>query len=105
MSRKDRVLSALNFLTGEGVNYYPDGCDGRAIEALISDYFHDGPSDDESDDECDHKNEGSLHCANIVNLNNITDEQVFSGYSKGMLKLQTQKINSLCRSNALTMQQ
>ena len=58
MSRKDRVLSALNFLTGEGVNYYPDGCDGSALEVLISDYFNDGPSDDESEDERDHKNEG-----------------------------------------------
>ena len=57
MSSTERVLSALNFLTGEGVNYYPDGCDGSAIEALITDYFNEGP-DDDSDDESDHRNEG-----------------------------------------------
>jgi len=57
----DRVLSALNFLTGEGVNYYPHDCDSSAVEALITDYFNDGPSDDEdSDDETGHKNEGWL---------------------------------------------
>ena len=57
MSSTERVLSALNFLTGEGVNYYHDGCDGSAIEALIADYFNEGP-DDDSDDESDHRNEG-----------------------------------------------
>jgi len=34
-----RVLPALNFLTGKGVNYYPDNCDGMEFEALIADYF------------------------------------------------------------------
>ena len=58
MSSTARVLSALNFLTGEGVNYFPEGCDGSAIEALITDYFNEGQSDDESDEECDHKNDG-----------------------------------------------
>ena len=58
MSSAERVLSALSFLTGEGVNHYPDGCDASDIEALITDYFNEGPSDDESDDESDHKNEG-----------------------------------------------
>ena len=48
MSSAERVLSALNFLTGEGVNHYPDGCDGSAIEALITDYFNEGHSEDES---------------------------------------------------------
>ena len=55
----DRVLSALNFLTGEGVNYYPNHCDSNEVEALITDYFNDGPSDDDdSDDEISHKNAG-----------------------------------------------
>ena len=54
MAAHERVLNALNFLTGEGVAYYPDGCDaqkGRAIEALITDYFSNGNnvSKDESD--------------------------------------------------------
>ena len=57
----ERVVSALNFLTGEEVNHYPDGCDGSAIEALISDYFNEAPaSDDESDDESNHRNEGKI---------------------------------------------
>ena len=59
MSSADRVLSALNLLTGEGANHYPDGDDTNAIEALISDYFNEGPSDDESDDEINHKNGGN----------------------------------------------
>ena len=59
MSSAERVLSALNFLTGEGVNHYPDDCDGSAIEALITDYFNEGHSDDESDDESNHRNEGN----------------------------------------------
>jgi len=46
MASRDRVLSALNFITGEGVNYYCDGVDGNDVEALISDYF-DAPTDDE----------------------------------------------------------
>jgi len=58
MSSTARVLSVLNFLTGEGVNYFPEGCDGSAIEALITDYFNEGQSDDKSDKECDHKNDG-----------------------------------------------
>jgi len=41
----DGILSTLNCITGEGINYYPDGCDSNAIEALITDYFVDGPSD------------------------------------------------------------
>ena len=31
----DRVLSALNFLTGEGVSYHHD-CDYSAVEALVT---------------------------------------------------------------------
>ena len=54
MATHERVLNALNFLTGEGEAYYPDGCDareGRAIVALITDYFSNGNdvSEDESD--------------------------------------------------------
>ena len=50
MSSAEWVLSALNFLIGEGVNHYPDGCDGSVIKALITDYFNEGQSDDESGD-------------------------------------------------------
>ena len=54
---KERVISTLNFLTGEGIDYYPNGCNDSVIKALINDYFNDGSasgSDDTSDDECDH---------------------------------------------------
>jgi len=51
MTSAERVISALNFLTGEGVNNCPDDCDASNIEALITDYFNEGPGDDESDDE------------------------------------------------------
>ena len=54
----ERVLSALNFLIGEGVNHYPEGCDASTIEVLITDYFNEGLSNDESDDESDHRNDG-----------------------------------------------
>ena len=72
MSSKDRVLSALNFLTGEGVSYYWDGVESNQVEALISDYFdaptddEDHRSDDESEEECDHRNEGN----NLITLIN-----------------------------------
>ena len=73
MSSKDRVLYALNFLTGEGVSYYWDGVESNQVKALISDYF-DAPtddekyhrSDDESKEECDHRNEGN----NLITLIN-----------------------------------
>ena len=56
MQDTDRVLSALNFLTGEGVSYYPNDTDSNEVEALIMDYFNDGPSDDDdSDDKLSHK--------------------------------------------------
>ena len=59
MSNTARVLSALNFLTEEGVNYYPDGCDGRATKALITDYFNEAAlCDDQCDEDCDRRNEG-----------------------------------------------
>ena len=54
MLSAERVPSALNFLTHEGVNHYPDGCDGCTIEALISNYLNKCQSDDENN----HRNEG-----------------------------------------------
>ena len=49
---RSRVVSALNFLTGEGIDYHPDGIDGTELEALIQDYFdgNDEIIDDSSDD-------------------------------------------------------
>lgn len=62
MAACNRVVAALNFLTGEGIDYYPDNCNEKDIGALISDYFENG-NDDESDcesaDESSHRNEGA----------------------------------------------
>ena len=67
MASRDRVLSALNFITGEGINYYWDGVEGNDVEALISDYFDaptddedDHMNDDESESDCDHSIEGNF---------------------------------------------
>ena len=35
---RSRVVSALNFLTAEGISYPPDGCNHSALEALIDEY-------------------------------------------------------------------
>ena len=45
-----RVVSALNFLTGEGISYQPDGCNHSALEALIDEYFNDSGNDDSNDE-------------------------------------------------------
>ena len=62
MAARDRVLSALNFLTGEGIAYHPTGVNDEAIQALIEDYFNNG-SDDESDHSSD---EGFSRLVKIV---------------------------------------
>ena len=54
MAAKDRVLSALNFLTGEGISYYPSGIDDGTIVALIEDYFNTESGNESSDDASDH---------------------------------------------------
>ena len=68
MATCEKVAAALNFLTGEGVEYSPDSCDDKSIEALISDYFDgsgndegSGSDSEESLDESDRNNEGSIH--------------------------------------------
>ena len=61
---RSRVVSALNFLTGEGISYHPDGVEHTALEALIEDYFNNGndeTTDDSSSNESD--NEGYYNCA------------------------------------------
>ena len=45
--RQDRVVAALNFLTGKGIGYHPDGCDQETL-ALINDYFGAPKADEES---------------------------------------------------------
>ena len=46
-NHQDRVVAALNFLTGEGIGYHPDGCDQETL-ALINDYFSAPMVDEES---------------------------------------------------------
>ena len=59
---RSRVATALNFLTGEGISYHPDGCKHSALEALIEDYFQSGSDKiaHDSTDESDHNSEGWL---------------------------------------------
>ena len=45
--REDRVVTALNFLTGEGIGYHPDDCDQETL-AFINDYFSAPKADEES---------------------------------------------------------
>ena len=45
--RQDRVVAGLNFLTGEGIAYNPDGCDEETL-ALINDYYSAPNTKDES---------------------------------------------------------
>ena len=59
MAARNRVVAALNFLTGEGVDYYPDNCNEKNIGALISDYFESNGSDCESLDESARNSEGA----------------------------------------------
>ena len=54
MAAKDRVLSALNFLTGEGILYYLSGIDDGAIVALIENFFNMESGNEYSDDASDH---------------------------------------------------
>jgi len=92
MSNTARVLSALNFLTGEGVNHFPEGYDGRDLQALIEDYFNPvlSQNDDDSDEECDHRNEGKnltliAHktlCQYIADLPGTTHNETMSEGTK-----------------------
>lgn len=45
--RQDRVAAALNFLTGEGIDYFPDGCEEETL-ALIGNYFSERSTTNES---------------------------------------------------------
>ena len=56
MAAKDRVIPALNYLTGEGISYYPSGISDGAIMVLIEDYFN-TKFGNESSDDASHHNE------------------------------------------------
>ena len=55
---QSRVAAALNNLTGEGVSFYPDGCDHSALEALINNYSNSSNGNGESSGESDDNSEG-----------------------------------------------
>ena len=78
---RSRVVSALNFLTGEGICYHPDGVQHTELEALIEDYFNDGNDEmiDDSSDESDHNNEGLImpHAPSYIYCM-TSDEQTMS---------------------------
>ena len=48
IAARNRVVAPLNFLTGKGVDYYPNNCNKKGIGALISNYFESN-GNDESD--------------------------------------------------------
>ena len=77
---RSRVVSALNFLTGEGICYHPDGVQHTELEALIEDYFNDGNDEmiDDSSDESDHNNEGLNATWSYCNNSMTSDEQKMS---------------------------
>ena len=55
MAARDRVLSVLNFLIGEGIMYHPTSINDEVIQALIEDYFNN--RSDTSDDKSDHSSD------------------------------------------------
>ena len=57
---QSRVVTALNFLTDEGVSFYPDGCDHSAMEVLINNYFDLSNGNDNSSDDDDHNGGASM---------------------------------------------
>ena len=59
-----RVATALNFLTGKGISYHPDGIKHTALEALIEEYFNDNGNDETMDDSSSNEsdNKGFYNC-------------------------------------------
>ena len=56
MAARNRAVVALNFLTGKGMDYYPDKCSHKDIGVLISNYFERNRNDES--DRSDYKNTG-----------------------------------------------
>ena len=96
MATHERVLNALNFLTGEGVAYYPDGCnarEGRAIEALITDYFSNG--NDVSEDESDRSDNDSSSDDEIADTSHVQSNNTLSTDAQD--KHEDISINTYCK--------
>ena len=50
---------ALNFFTGEGVDYCPNNCNDKDIEALISNYFESNGNDESNGGDCKSTDQGT----------------------------------------------
>ena len=70
----DIALSALNFLTGEGISYNPSGVDDGAILALIEDYFNTESRNESSDDASDHSTDEGTY--KTLRINALTHQQL-----------------------------
>ena len=61
MATKDMTLSALNFLTGEGILYYLSSVDDDTILAVIEDYFNMEFRNESTDDASDHSADEGMY--------------------------------------------
>ena len=61
MAARNRVVAALNFLTGEGVDYYSYNCNKNDIGALISDYFKSNGNDESDGSDCESPDESACN--------------------------------------------
>ena len=59
MAACNQVVAALNFLTGKGVDYYPNNYNEKDVWALISNYFESKGNDESSRSDCKSPDEGA----------------------------------------------
>ena len=57
MATRNRAVVALNFLTGKGMDYYPDKCSHKDIGVLISNYFERNKNDESDRSDCENTGE------------------------------------------------
>ena len=58
------VVVALNFLTGEGVDYYSDNCNEKDLGVLISDFFESNGNDESDGSDCESPDESARNNIN-----------------------------------------
>ena len=59
MATCNRVVPVLNFLTSKEVDYYPDNCNNKDIEVLISYYFESNVNDERDGSDCESTGESA----------------------------------------------
>ena len=77
---KDRVLSALNFLTDRGITFYPTGIKDSTIQVLTEEYFN-VPLEfgsDSSHDAIDHI-AGEITDYSLMHLDGIPTQMIVLG--------------------------